>query len=371
MIRLSRIIVFPRHKESLNPMHFEEFDFFYISSVALFLLFFLLLRMLLNAKESLKWNSQWFLIGWNVALTSFLVTLVFVGGETWYRFCVDRTDAIEFIRFATRWKQRHYRTNEQGWRDNVQYEIERQASRRLTLLGDSFAAGSGIKNVEDRFSNILRSRLPDTEVHVLAKNGYASPSHLKTVNKLLDMNYPTDAVILVYMMNDISPWDQSSRELHRRMRHASVSLTYLQRESYLLNTLSLRWRARQEARFGNYLIGMKEAYAGPGWEQNVAVLREIRQCLNAVGIPLSVVTFPFMHDLKEYAFEAEHQSLGDFWRSENVPHLDLLPLLQEHSDRFLGVNRWDAHPNEYTNLLAADAIQAFLAKQGFAGTLKP
>ena len=353
----------PSHKESLYLMHLEEFDFFYVSSLVLLLLLFLTLRWLLRRQKRTQHDSPWFFLGWNVALTAFLLSLLFVGGETWYRFFVDRTDAVGMMKVAKRWHQRHYRFNAQGWRDNVNYELQPETSRRMTFLGDSFAAGAGIKDVDDRFSNLLRARLPETEVHVLARNGFSSKDHLNTVDDLLGWDYPTDAVVLVYMMNDIAPWVPVSGAVYHEMVRSEYALSYLERESYFLNTLTFRWKALRNPDFGQYLYGMRDAYGGDGWKENTAVLRQIRQRLEGVGIPLYVVTFPFMQDLKDYAFEAEHQRLADFWQSEGVPHLDLLPVLLEHADRPLIVHKWDAHPNEYTNRVAADAIQAFLEEE--------
>ena len=73
------------------------------------------------------------------------------------------------------------------------------------------------------------------------------------------------------------------------------------------------------------------------------------------------MTFPWMQmldagevDLPMYAALEAH------WTARGVPHLQLLPVMQEHVSEGLLVNRRDTHPNERAHEIAADAILEFL-----------
>jgi hypothetical protein len=62
-----------------------------------------------------------------------------------------------------------------------------------------------------------------------------------------------------------------------------------------------------------------------------------------------------------YPWQFVHDELGQLWRDLNVPHLDLLPVFANLPPTRLTVNRFDAHPNEFANQLAAEAIDRFLS----------
>ena len=106
-------------------------------------------------------------VGWpqlvlgNLLVLLFFLCFVPLAGEIWFRFCCDNTDSLEYTKVCKRWFKRHWRENTTGFRDNVDYfnAIE-PGKRRVTFVGDSFTAGHGVKEVEDRFVNRLRKAHP-------------------------------------------------------------------------------------------------------------------------------------------------------------------------------------------------------------------
>ena len=77
-----------------------------------------------------------------------------------------------------------------------------------------------------------------------------------------------------------------------------------------------------------------------------------------------MVTFPFFQGLgPQYAYQTMHDQLNQCWRALGVPHLDLLTVYRSLPPGKLIVNRYDQHPNEYAQALAADAIGKFLQEQ--------
>src|ERR1043166_10236465 len=90
----------------------------------------------------------------NALVFCFLCSLGFLGGEIYYRFIYDTTDSFNYTKVSRRWQARHYQKNAQTVRDNVNYQLRiPPVKRRITFIGDSFTAGHGVKNVEDRFAN--------------------------------------------------------------------------------------------------------------------------------------------------------------------------------------------------------------------------
>jgi hypothetical protein len=51
---------------------------------------------------------------------------------------------------------------------------------------------------------------------------------------------------------------------------------------------------------------------------------------------------------------------GSVWRELGVPQLDLLSVYEGLPSSQVTVNRYDAHPNECANQLAAEAIDKWL-----------
>jgi hypothetical protein len=106
---------------------------------------------------------------------------------------------------------------------------------------------------------------------------------------------------------------------------------------------------------------VREAYSGPLWEQQAERLEAFRDLVQAHGGHLAVVTFPFLHALGlNYEYRFVHDELDRFWRQVGVPHLDLLPVFEGLPPSRVTVNRFDAHPIEYANKLAAAAIDKWL-----------
>lgn len=97
------------------------------------------------------------------------------------------------------------RINENGLRDR-QHSYERQNdSKRIVVLGDSFAWGYGVEESE-RFSQLLENSL-DVEVINAGVSGYSTDQELLWY-KNEGVKYETDLVILVIAGNDVGDNEQ-------------------------------------------------------------------------------------------------------------------------------------------------------------------
>ena len=82
------------------------------------------------------------ILGWNVALVTLLIGVLFLGLKTYYRFFKDTTDAFGVNMITKRWFKRHYTFNNVGFRDNVDYLLQKDPAKkhRVSFIGDSFTA---------------------------------------------------------------------------------------------------------------------------------------------------------------------------------------------------------------------------------------
>jgi hypothetical protein len=227
-------------------------------------------------------------------------------------------------------------------------------------LGDSFAAGHGINDVEDRFANIIRKDNPDWEIHVLARIGYDTGTENRFVEILQAEGYQFDEVVLVYCLNDVSDlypeWTETCKEISRAVDSAG----WWRKNSYFLDTLYFLYARRSNDSIGNYYKFIKDGYTGAMWETQKARLVQLRGQIESRGAKFKVVTFPFLQNLgDQYPFAEAHKVLNDFWAQQGVPHLDLRKALAEAKESLI-VNPYDPHPNELANKIAAREISDFL-----------
>ncbi|MCH8330053.1 MAG: hypothetical protein IH946_01520 [Bacteroidetes bacterium] len=150
----------------------EYLDLFYLILVLIPGLLLAILILIIR-KKKLTEADRINIITWNLVMLLLILSVAFLGGETYYRFFVDTTDSFGLNMITKRWAERYYQFNNLQARDNIDYEMKIEpGKRRITFIGDSFTAGHGIKSVDNRFANIIRKTYSELEVHVLAGNGW-------------------------------------------------------------------------------------------------------------------------------------------------------------------------------------------------------
>ncbi len=313
-------------------------------------------------KRKLHRKANWsLLLQGNLLILLLLLSLVMATGEIYYRFIYDETDSFALTNSTNRWILRHYQYNSSNYRDNQDYTKDCPTGKtRVTFIGDSFTAGHGVRDVNQRFANMVRQQHPEFDVQVLANNGWDTGHQLEMLTKLgdTDLQY----VVLVYCLNDLSDIVPEYRQILDRIYAEEPS--YLVYNSYFLNTLYYRWVAFADPDVKNFYQFTQKAYENEIWETQQQRLAAMQTLVQEQGGKLLVVTFPFIHALgKDYVYRDVHQQLDKHWQTLDVPHLDLYDIYKEHAPEQLRVNQYDAHPNEAAHAMAARAIGKFLAKQ--------
>ncbi len=306
------------------------------------------------------------LLAGNALVFTFLCSLAIFSGEVYFRFVYDSTESFGLSKTTARWFERHFQENSLGLRDSIDYELKtRDGRRRVTFLGDSFTAGHGVPDVEDRFANLVRGLSPSREVHVLAVCGLDTGQEITSLRAACDRGYELDLVVLAYCLNDISDISPQWQSMTRRIAGFSKP-GFLVQHSYLCNTFYYRWKAATDPDISDYYQFVNGLYRGPTWEMQKLRLVSLRDEVHRRGGRLVVVTFPFYHALEaDYRYDSIHKLLDRWWREIGVPHLDLAPAYESYSADQLTVSRYDAHPNERAHSIAANAIAEFLDRQAF------
>ncbi|MBL4709936.1 MAG: SGNH/GDSL hydrolase family protein [Flavobacteriales bacterium] len=339
-----------------------DFDFFYISCLLIPIGLIGIIIFIYKYKARLGLKKRPYLVLYNLLITAFLLSILFSIGETYYRFFVDTTDSFAINKISQRWNKRHVKLNNFQSRDNINYTGKiAKGKRRITIFGDSFTSGYGIKDVDKRFGNLIRAKYPNIEVHIFAKNGDNSLFQMKRIQGLIEAGYQFDMVILAYCLNDIGNLMPETIKVNKGVRAFNSQLGFIERNSYFVNMISFRLFALNNSYFLGYSDFVLKAYEDTTWEKQKEILNTIKQSLNEVGSPLIVMTFPFLQkEIDLYEFKEVHRMINDFWKLKKVSNLDLLETYKAYLGKNLTVNKFDAHPNEFANKLAAEAIDNLL-----------
>ncbi|MBP7828894.1 MAG: SGNH/GDSL hydrolase family protein [Kiritimatiellae bacterium] len=299
----------------------------------------------------------------NLLLSLALLFAGLLAGEIYCRHFADVTDSFGAHRMAQTWLSRYGQLNAQGLRDDViQYSLKPAMGRpRMIFIGDSFTAGSGVRNIRHRYVNLYRARHPEQDIQLFARNGWDTGHQTEKLRHLVEGGFEFRTAVLMYNLNDISDINPAWQRMMERIRRTFHPTGYFQ-HSFLLNWFYFRMKMLTDMEVRNYGREVAAAYAGPVWEEQKERLRALRQTVEDAGGRLVVATQPFFNYAAEsYPFRAIHKQLAEFWDGEGVPHLDLLTLLDGHAPRDLIASRFDAHPNETAHRLIAERLDVFLS----------
>lgn len=302
-----------------------------------------------------------FLAAWSLLAVALLCEAAFALGY-------DTTDAFSVTLANQRWLNRHVRMNQLDFRDAKEFVSPRQPGRRrLVLLGDSFAFGYGVADPANRFGDILEERLarqsPPCELYNVAQPGKSTAQEVSLLKALLARGMEIDQVLLAYCLNDLDDLLPQTKEVLSSIA-LSKPQSFIIRDFYLPNYLYYRLQFERRE-FRDYFYWVRDGYEGETWREQQSRFDELRAICAEKNIELLVVVFPFLHNLgPSYPFEDAHGALAKYWHANGTPYLDLLETMRKHRDETLTVNRFDAHPNERTHALAADAIWDNLLKPG-------
>ena len=109
-----------------------------------------------------------------------------------------------------------FSTNAHGLRDTDHPLAKQEGTRRIVVLGDSFAWGYGVNDGEI-FTDYLESSLSDMEVINLGVTAYGLRQEIDYF-KRLGIKFAPDVVVLALVMNDI--YDARDREKGERPKTA-------------------------------------------------------------------------------------------------------------------------------------------------------
>lgn len=304
----------------------------------------------------------------NLWLFSFLMLNFFAVLEVYFRLIYDQSDQINFTKTAQRWWQRHVRLNKEGFRDREQ-DLKNPRSFRIAVLGDSFVLGLGIKNPEERFSNLLERRFCKEGQKVEVLNWGRGNWETKEELNFLEgqgRDYKIDFLILSYYLNDIA----ADSKLQQPPAHFLINNPYLAffvGHSYALEFFYYRATGLIDKSMREFAAWQIDSYLDePSWENHRGTLNALINFTKQKKIPLLVLVFPIMPRVNDYPvkYQQVHEKLKAFFQDKEVFSLDLLEEFKNHPLEKLVVSRYDAHPSSFANQLVAERLYQFFQDEG-------
>lgn len=284
----------------------------------------------------------------NLCLALLVVFLTLMALEFYFKVFFAQSDGFRYTLASHNWYERYWRENSLGYRDEEWTPEKLAGKTRVMVVGDSFVAGSGIANVENRFSNQLGRLLGDDYVVLnVASPGWDTIDEVKAI---LDYPYRPDILILSYYINDIEGIAYENGTQRPQIRRDPPGwLLPLVRNSYALNFLYWRIIRLGPQEWANtYWEWLEILHNDPDiqWRHRRELLTIIEGAASE-QIPLFVVVFP--NPAAVEASQAFTRPVIDLFHEHGVPVLDVSPLLTGRNPAETIVSVVDAHPNEAVN----------------------
>lgn len=288
----------------------------------------------------------------------------FVAGELYFRYGYDQSDGLGFLKVNQKWHERHVGFNNYFRRDH-QFEAKKQPGEfRIAVMGDSISFGGGIEDPNDRFSNLLETKLRGDGLNVFVYNlgisGTGSEDQIKDFDNFKHLNF--DLLIWQYFLNDVNPPDggEGTRiiNINQDKFKPPRLIRRLTDRSFFLDWLYWRLSAKYDDTFKQLLAADLNAYENPELlSRHQQAIKQFLAQTKKDKLPVVVIIFPFMfQSLLTPKADIIYDQMLDFFQARGVTAINLKPVFRAYPASQLIASKFDTHPNELAHTLAAQEL---------------
>lgn len=361
------IIYQPTNGRPLYP-----FEFFYLCAV--YWLFLLIVGYDMSSDEARAMGAKLGksrLSGVMVMLTTALI--IFGAAETYMRIFYVTTDGYGFTSMNYWWYKNYLwgHENSLGYRDYEPLpDPDGTAVNRVAIVGDSFAVGHGIDNIDNTFPQLLEKQLGQGwDVNLIATSGWDSDVEAGYLNAYYDNMKPRlpKFVVLSYYINDIdylltdksvNPDAVFDFPLQGTVFYQFVLDFFV--PNYIYYNLIQFTSPTKTVNFTQRLI---DAHTNPEvWAQQQTHLQEIVDWAKDHDAQMVLLLWPQIAAV-EFSQPAT-QVVKAYFESQGALVVDMSEWLKDKNPNTMMVNRFDSHPNVAANHLAADALYQAITGAG-------
>jgi hypothetical protein len=309
----------------------------------IFLLAFVLVIGYLSKNAYLIKNGRKsILLNMSLLVLTILITIVVL--ELFFYSCVIQTDNLNITLSSKRWLEKYWHPiDSYGYRDIEHVKLPER--KKIFVVGDSFAAGYGIKDIRYRFSNILGEMISkDWVVINIAKNGWTTVEEIAAITTY---PYKPDVIILSYFINDIEGAAiEAGFNRPLLMSPPRRIIKPLIDNSYLFNYMYWRLYKKYFLKsnkifFEDYL---SKAFSDKIiWKIHEKQLIKLISFIKINNIHFIVIVFPYLNNIEKSKIMTS--KVVGFFDDHNIKVIDLAILLSGRKYKELVVSSIDAHPN--------------------------
>lgn len=302
----------------------------------------------------------------NISLSIVTVLFCFFIFELYFRFVYVESDGLGITLAHKKWGAKYWKPiNSLSLRDREWKDADLAGKKVIAVIGDSFPAGHGIKNIADRFPDVLASKLGKeyavinislpgwgTETELLAFKYFVSGRHVM-FNTVIWSYFPNDILDLTQHLGKKPP-DEIA--IPKGITGKIIS------NSYFLNFVY--WDVFKITKLKNdYFEWLKEQYNDPQtWNLHKKELEQICKDVKNSKAKLIVVTFPFL--INEVKSDVILEKVKDLFNQSNVPVLDVSDIISGLKESEIVISKNDAHPSIKLHRLVANNLYRIISGDG-------
>ncbi|MBI3342340.1 SGNH/GDSL hydrolase family protein [Candidatus Curtissbacteria bacterium] len=303
----------------------------------------------------------------SLIFTLFIFVLVFSCFEAYFRYRYDESDGLGFLKVSQKWHQRHVQINGDYFRDREFEASKKEGVYRIGVIGDSLAEGDGIKNVQNRFSNLLEKKLNEagyrTEVYNISRAGYDTEGEIVIYNKYKYLNF--DLIVWEYFINDIQPQEASTGTpiMVKNSRRAKI-VDFISDKSFFLDYLYWRFSSVYDKTINALRNADIEQYKNQQrLAQHTQEITNFISSLKADNKKIVVIMFPSIQLLSQSYPTFINDIMHKIFADNQVNVIDLYDSLKDKDPKSLRASKFDTHPNESVHKLASEKLFEEVKKQ--------
>ncbi len=291
-----------------------------------------------------------------------------LGAELGLRWFFVESNGAGATLASQRWLDEYWRPiNSLGFRDGEVTADDLAGRRLLWVVGDSYAAGWGIKHPHDRFSDRLAEKLGDGwRVVNIAKPGWDTRRQIEAA---LAFPHRADAIVHAYCLNDAerAAADAGVRMPHLPTEPSSAILASVIRRSHLANLIYWRWRSWDaQVAAAQYWDFIEKCYAaGPAWDAHESDLQALMQAYRGRTDRIAAFVIPNLLDVE--SSRPMTAKIEAWFETGGVQCIPLSDHLAGRSPAALVVNRTDPHANEEVHGLIAELLFEAISRMKDSG----
>ena len=264
-----------------------------------------------------------------------------------------------------------YRLNNYGFRDHDYTQEKPEGVKRIIVLGDSFAFGTGVRP-EHTFCNRLEQLLAkagfSVEVLNFSTSGWCTRDEIAYLQNM-GMKFSPDLILVAYVLNDADYAGGLDAEVWGGFRQVYEKSTL--RWTYFLSYAYAKvaqWTFIKSYVADSVTRSIRET---DKWTASFMELDRGKELADSNEAQFAVIILPFIYDFTpNHPFLPIHRMIEGHCKQSSIPVRDLLPFFMGHDYMQLWVHATDSHPNEIGHKIIAEALADFVLTRQLLGSPK-